>query len=572
LDRSRETWPGLFPTAPEDPLLVAAATFVRDRLASDGLLPTLARTIKLLDWHNTKPSPAAALAQLRAVGLPVDLIDFFSLPGQSGQSPSSEKLVLWIASQLASGRPLEDLCADLKTAAFSFQQTSPGFQLALEEGSSELKTIRIQLGGGYKDGILPGGNLDLVGRFCETLPDASVLLSVDEAHFEACHWLAAHVWPLRHTGQMTIISEPLPVSAWAQDNGKAGCIRSADGLPPRLACITPRFASKDDAETICVPGESFLMEGLRPAGLGVVQSPLLFQGGDLMAVRDPVSGRRVLLVGEGEISRNTLLGLTRAQVLEAFRVEMGLDEAVLWPEGSFHLDYDVTFRRQGDRSLAFVNDPISAARIIVGNGLRALETNGLITPALAASASASLQKSDYGALASELEKLFQARRVAGIYPNSIAAAFATAPLDSPTSNFQCFLTAVDFLLAMDPAADLSTFGAERAACLEAFRGIQKSLAVQKLLLEKRGWRIVPVPSMPDLHRGINYLNAVQDKTRLLMPAWGGFYANLDDAAAAAYREPLGDSVQIIPLQCAATQLMHGSIHCMLKAYPAPDQD
>jgi hypothetical protein len=280
-----------------------------------------------------------------------------------------------------------------------------------------------------------------------------------------------------------------------------------------------------------------------------------------------------LFIGEGEISRNTALGLTTDQVIQAFRLEMGVDEVVVWPEASFHLDYDVTFCRHAGRSLAFINEPFAAARMIVSNGLAALAGKGLLKPSDAAAARASLESSSYPALARQFEKLLQTQRTPdGKYHNRVAACFAREPVDSATANFQCFLTALDFLLASVPSADLSGFSAERVACLEAIRDIQKSLVAQRALLEKRGWQVVPVPSMPDLYRSVNYLNVVQDKKKVLMPAWGGFYSNLDAAAAASYRKALDDTVEILPLQSATAQAMHGSIHCMLKAYPAPAAD
>ena len=101
----------------------------------------------------------------------------------------------------------------------------------------------------------------------------------------------------------------------------------------------------------------------------------------------------------------------------------------------------------------------------------------------------------------------------------------------------------------------------------AIRRLNAALRQQKIVLEAQGWRIIPVPSLPDMHRSINYLNGVHDRTQFLMPAWGGFYRELDIAAAAAFRQALGDEVEIVPLQCADSQLTYGAIHCMVSTFP-----
>ena len=72
-------------------------------------------------------------------------------------------------------------------------------------------------------------------------------------------------------------------------------------------------------------------------------------------------------------TRNTALGLSASQVLEAFRSELGVDRCVVLPSISFHIDYDVTFRSQPEGILAFINDTGEAVRIIIEEGLRALE-------------------------------------------------------------------------------------------------------------------------------------------------------------------------------------------------------
>jgi hypothetical protein len=52
-----------------------------------------------------------------------------------------------------------------------------------------------------------------------------------------------------------------------------------------------------------------------------------------------------------------------------------------------------------------------------------------------------------------------------------------------------------------------------------------------------------------------------------MPASGGFFAELDEAAAEVFRRELGPSVEVIPILCGESQRRVGAIHCAVAAYP-----
>jgi hypothetical protein len=70
-----------------------------------------------------------------------------------------------------------------------------------------------------------------------------------------------------------------------------------------------------------------------------------------------------------------------------------------------------------------------------------------------------------------------------------------------------------------------------------------------------------------MHRNINYLNGIHAADVFLMPAFGGFYAPLDNTVAAAIHQVLGDKVAIKLLYCAESQKQHGAIHCLVSAFP-----
>src|SRR6185436_15869832 len=101
-------------------------------------------------------------------------------------------------------------------------------------------------------------------------------------------------------------------------------------------------------------------------------------GGDLLAVRDPKDGTRTLFLGEANVWRNTALGLSEVQAIEAFRVEFGVDRCVVLPAVSFHLDQELTVRVLGDRLVAFVADPRQAATIVLRCGLDAIVRAGVL--------------------------------------------------------------------------------------------------------------------------------------------------------------------------------------------------
>ena len=107
------------------------------------------------------------------------------------------------------------------------------------------------------------------------------------------------------------------------------------------------------------------VSGAAAIGAELIHSPLLFQGGNILCAVDPKTGERILLVADADIYRNTALGLTAAQAIEAFRVEFGCDRCEMIETASFHLDYDISVRAVDGKLIAMVNDPKAAAKIIL---------------------------------------------------------------------------------------------------------------------------------------------------------------------------------------------------------------
>jgi len=576
-----------------------AARIIEERLARDGLLPTLAKTVAHLGAARCLANPGDTLVELHSLGLPVDLLQHFQAGGATTASDRPRAILEQIARALQKGGTIEEIQSGLKSTRFSFspaqfksgaEATAPAivvvttdlksaefdleapgdsFEAAVESGEHRLGMFRLQVGGGWRDGIVPGGSIDLISQLAHAHRDVDFLISViDElaAPFES---MITNSWPLRRRNQVTLAVETSPVGAWAQDNGKAGVVRVAGGSP-RLATLAPRYASQGEGGSRFEPGESYLMDGLSAAGHAVLHSSLLFQGGNLLVVRLPQTKERILVLGEGEVYRNTALGLDYAQVVEAFRREFGVERCVVLPAVSYHLDFDVSFRVHEGELIAFVNDNPSAARQVVGLGITALERHGALDATSAAVARNGL------ALGREREALRvlgeTLRRVAPAnaqFPTALSGRFVADSTDDAVGNLQTFLLAMDVLESGLPAeAGPAAGDSPRAAYLEALRRMSHAQARQAAELKKIGCRIVPLPSMADLHRGINYLNGIQHRDGYIMPAFGGFYASLDREAQAAFRRTLGDAFKITFIRSAECQRMHGGVHCAAAAYPA----
>lgn len=539
----------------------AAAECIREKLAFDGLMVTLARCLEILGPERFATNAEAGARELRDLGFPTDWLQFFSF------DPASEAgcalVVAHVARELLAGLWTADLEVRLRAVPMHFRKAHAHYRAVEETGGADIRLLRVQVGGGYRGGIIPGGSIDVSGQLVAAVPEADLLVTVPEEHLENVRWLIQSCWLLRRTNQVTLIPEKLGISAWAQDNGKAGVL-VGEGVPATLA---PRYASKREVNADFLPSESFLMDGLRAAGHAVVHSPLHFQGGNLLVVRDPARNERVLLLSETTVCRNTTLGLTREQVLEAFAMEFGVDRCVVLPTVSYHLDYDVSLRVHDGQVLAFVNDTMAAARLILERALEAFRAGGVTSAGLAAEAREDLLRTNaVGFLEHVAEVVRPLLNERHQYRVECARLFATAPGDSPVFNLQSFCAAMDVLASLtltganQPKDDFSRryFG--------ALRELQATAGVQQAVLRELGWKVIPVPSMPDLYRSLNYLNGVHDRRRYLMPALGGFYAPLDEAAAKAFQEALGTDVKIVRIFTQELQRQHGALHCVAAAY------
>ncbi|MFQ5430426.1 MAG: hypothetical protein ACE5E1_08970 [Phycisphaerae bacterium] len=568
LDRAAEFPPIAMPSRTGSPKLWQVADRVAGRLARVGLLPTLADAIEQLGPSSIPPSDEEAIRLLRAIGLPTDLLGFFSPPGDPASGPCA--IVRYIAGRLKAGRSARSLRGELDAVPFRFKRSRPDFEAAAEGGEHDLALLRLQLPrGNYWKGAGDGSAVDIARQLIAGLPDVDFIASLSAGELDA-FLASSRDWPLGQTRRLQLLVEPLPVAQWAQDNGRPGFVGAAGTASRRPATLVPRYASVGEEYTKFAPGESFLVDTLAATGHAVIQSPLIFQGGNIIPLRDPATGERVLLIGEAEVYRNTALGLSRDQVLEAMRIEFAVDRCVVLPAAAFHIDFELSARVIRGRLVCFVNDTPAAVRIILSLGIDALEQSGTLSAEAARGAREALKTGRDGdvlqRVGGAVAKQIDARRR---YPASLAKFFGRGETDAPIANFQRFLLALDILASTVVKPEDMPGDRNLRAFAGALRRQAADRAALQAALRRLGWRTVGVPSLSSADRGINYLNGIHDRRHYILPVYGGFYEPLDRAAAAAFRAELGPDVRILPVLSGESQRELGAVHCSVAAYPKP---
>lgn len=548
-----------------------AERLVIRRLAGDGLLKTLIQVLEHLGTDGFTAPDRSSLDRLYRIGFPADLLAPFVAGEQEDAVNDSLEVLGALARKLSSGIDPQIVKQELETVSFRVPSYWQGFEIATESGQHEIGLVRMQLGGGYRNGIVPGDAIDVSRQMIAGLPDADFIVSVPAQFLEPVSWFANTVLPLRRRHQLMLVAEPLMTESWAQDNGKSGIIRPTGSALPVHATMAPRYASRDEALSTFLPTESFLMDGLQGAGHRVIQFPLLFQGGNLLAVEEPRTGRRILVLSEAVVHRNVALGLGPAQVLEILQQGFGVAECVVIPAASYHLDFDLNVRAIDGELVAFVNDPKTAALTVLGLGIDTFEHHGWIDAGAAVRLRYDLN-GEGRLVHQQLSELTRAGLGSeGWYRTDFATMFRANGVDAADGNLKVFLLALDILESRLPDLPTAHPDAGRRVYIEALRRLDRARLAQLDFVKSLGWRVKAVPSMPDLSHGINYLNGIHHRAGYIMPAHGGFYGKLDLAAENAFRRALGENAGIQRIQCAELQRKYGAVHCAAAVFPAFDR-
>jgi hypothetical protein len=477
--------------------------------------------------------------------------------------------VQFVANALNQGAGVDAVIADTARVTYAFRPTIPGFEVVTESGEHEIECIRLGVGAaGYYSGEGDGGTVDMPRELLTHIENVAFVASIQEGNLEAFQALA-RTWKFAAGSTLTLLPQALPVSQWSQDNAKNGIVSA--GGSRSTATLVPRYASRGEDGSQFVPGDTFALEAFTATGRRVAQSPLLFQGGNLIPVLDPKTKQREMIVGEGEIFRNMTLGLSRAQVLESFRVEFGVERCIVLPATSYHVDYELTVRALPDGLVAFMNDTSAAARLVLRCAIPALERGGVLDAADVVKVREDMDGGKWPVVLEGLATVLSRKAIGhGVFPESFARNFATDAVDSGLGNLQRFLLALDTLTAESTdATALSTMDldAHLVAYLTSMRRREVERQTVARALAHEGFRIVGVPSTSEGSLSLNTLNGVHTKDAYYMPVRSGLYADFDAAAKAVFEGTLGPSVRVIPIRAGETLRRQGAVHCAVSVLP-----
>lgn len=559
-----DPWPFRPPTGDHHSRYKTAATYVAQNLARMGLIRT---TMSLMQQFDLPWLLDAQLdqSQLRTVGIPTDLLACFDV----NDCPIEFALINW----LQTGGDPQTIERVVREATFTYSASCPGFEVSVDDGSERIGVIRMQLPiDGFQAGPGDGSTLDVFRQLANRGAPEQLLASVHARNLAGVIDEIGR-WTIKTPERITLVSAPAPFTRWAQDNAKPGTAPLL-GHPEnrRLVTLLPRYASRNEQITKFLPGDSLVFDVLGSVVGRCVASPLLFQGGNMLVFATPATGQRIMLLGEAEVYRNHALGLTHEQVLTAFKIEFGVDQVVIIPAITFHVDMELTIRRVGDELVACIADEIQASRIIIAESIEAFVRRGLVQAQEADRIRALLQTDDFGRAARALREM-NSKLGEGTYRLSTrtVATLAQSPLESATMNGQRYLLAVDLVTAAaihSKQYDEPSIMPSERAYLESLH--RRSTARSDLghQLSELGLRVHRVPAFGDEEIGINYINVVHLDDAMLLPVLGGFFEPLDQAAALAFRKAVGREVRIEPIASAAAQRAYGGVHCMVSLYPA----
>lgn len=542
--------------------------FVAERLARDGLIATT-MNVMLRVKRPWLAGESLNLGELKWCGIPVDLLDCFTIEGQ----PATAHIASWIQK----GAPPDGITTGSRGAVFSYRPTCPGFELPVADGTEDPGLIRLQFSAdaAFREPG-DGGQIDVARQLAANLAQTPMLMSAEQRSLQKIKdALGAAFKGVSRSTPVVLAGTPMLMSPWAQDNAVAGRVSAASANT--AVTIVPRFASINEQSSQFVPGDSLVFESLRSADslVGqIYQSRLLFQGGNIIAIPDPTNGQRMLLVGEAEIYRIRALGLSGDQAAAALGVEFGAGRVHILPAVSFHIDMELTVRKVGDSLVACINDEKAASLLIFRAGADAMAKAGMIRPDHHARIVKAAEAGEGEELAVAVSLVWDAivanLDADGFIGEKIKGALGASETGRGAGTVERLLLAMDQIDSYNLADDkLVTRNTEdwfkRYIVSLRQRTAERAEFVKHL--EKIGLKVVRVPSTSEDNLSTNTINGIQTKSAYFMPAFGGIYAPLDEAAAKQIGAAFG-GVKVVPISCGAVQEKYGGLHCMTGIYPA----
>ena len=543
-------WPALPPADRAE-----CAAMVNARLARDGLIAVTLQAMHELGLAQFLEGHEPAL---QSVGIPTDLLAHFRPADMPGEDPS-RRTIAWLARTLqAAGHPARARASAAKLP-FVFQPTLTGFSPWHDDGSRDAELVRLQLTRAtdvFGEG--DGSGFDMLRQF---------------AHAEFPQKLAIHLhardlpgtvealarWKV-HPGRVSLLVQQDPVSQWAQDNLKAGRVNGG------LAALVPRFASRGEEASCFVPGDDVAAMAVGDMGVAVRRSSLHFQGGNILSATLPGHGH-VLFIGESELARNTVLGLTPAQCERAFAAEFAANRVIVLPNASFHTDYEVSFRHTPDSLLAFVGDSVSAAEQVVRLCVTMLGERSAVPALDPRAVNAAISHRDATELLVSLQPIHAAAAVPGGYSFRFSGLLRRGGPESGIAALRLLLKAIDVLAARYRQGRTSAADQFTTAYLASIRRRDEDRAVLKAILAKVGCTLIEVPSLAEGPISLNYLNGVHLPQAVHMPSYGGIFLPADERAGRVFRSSMPGKPQVIPHLSGESQRRQGAIRCSLCCFP-----
>src|SRR4030095_11954919 len=95
---------------------------------------------------------ALALKTLEDVGFPADLLASFASDARVATTNRARDIRGRCARRVSEGASPENIRAEFEAVPFQFERASPDYRVATEGGRHELGLVRMQAGGGYRNG------------------------------------------------------------------------------------------------------------------------------------------------------------------------------------------------------------------------------------------------------------------------------------------------------------------------------------------------------------------------------------------------------------------------------------
>jgi hypothetical protein len=554
---------GFWPVEPADEAGWDAAAQVARSLVRDGLVRT---TLDIFATHHASGTGPPTFEGLRSVGLPVDLLDHFTI---GGDVPARTAIDAWWRDGADPGA-IDEIVA---SARFRFRRSCPGFVAGGDDGGAPVAGLRLQLPTNrYALGAGDGSTLDVVRQLAELPESGTLWISIRDRRAGGLLRQMSS-WALPPGKRVTIVGAPARVPQWAQDDAEAGTA-PIPGAPSRRepVLLIPRYPNRNEQMTKVVAADALALSTLDGIVGRCVVSPLLFQGGNLLVVHDRRTGERTLLVGEAEVHRNRALGLTWSETIAALAAEMGVDRCVVLPAVSFHIDMELTVRSGHDGPVACVSDDGAAARRLLEDAVAALLRSGDVEQAWSDEVTEDLERGAAAGPVAALRRMIYGREGMSRLRTAISRESGAEMLGTEVRRI---LLALDLLTASLEPEDRPTdppIDEDEERYLDALARRRADRVALRRAVEGLGWRVEAIPNLGDEEAGANLVNAIHLPQVVMIPAIGGFCAGLDAQAREAFGRALGPETVVIPITTTHVQTMYGGLHCMVSVIPAGQDD